>query len=200
MTLSSQECDSDMEKFDACLQFTLREEGGYQSLEDDPGNWSSGRCGEGALIGTCHGISAPVLAAWLGSSGATGLTPAYMRALPRQIAASIFGAQYWLPCAGPQLPVGVDLMVFDHGVNCGVRPSVRLMQAAVGVTADGYVGSQTLAAVRHASAGALIEFLARLQENSYRAMPAADRFLGGWLARLKRRRAAALALLQGRPA
>jgi hypothetical protein len=41
------------------------EEGGYQNNPDDPGNWTSGECGEGKLIRTDGGISAPELIAWL---------------------------------------------------------------------------------------------------------------------------------------
>src|SRR4051812_7620320 len=43
-----------MSDFDACLAFTLREEGGYQCLPADRGNWSTGVIDHGTLIGTCH--------------------------------------------------------------------------------------------------------------------------------------------------
>jgi lysozyme family protein len=186
-----------MSGFDVCLAFTLREEGGYQCVPGDGGNWSGGGREEGQLIGTCHGISAPTLAAWLGPEHAASLTPDYMQALPVSVAGSILGAQYWLPCGGPNLPRGVDLMVFDHAVNAGVRASVLLLQRAVDVAADGYVGPRTRAAVWHANPGALVDFLARMQEAAYRAMPGAPMFLDGWLARLARRRAAAHGRLQG---
>lgn len=184
-----------MSDFPPCLAFTLAEEGGYQCMQTDPGNWSTGVCNYGTLVGTCRGISAPVLGAWLGPERIDALTPAYMQALPQSIAGSIYGAQYWLPCGGPQLPAGVDLMVFDHAVNAGVRSSVRLLQSAVGAAPDGYMGPQTLAAVRHAAPGVLIDFLARMQDQAYHAMPAAEHFLNGWLARLKRRQTAAHRLL-----
>lgn len=190
-----------MSDFDTCLAFTLAEEGGYQCLPADRGNWSTGVAEHGTLIGTCHGISAPTLAAWLGPDGLIAMTPAYMQALPVSVASAIFGAQYWLPCGGPTLPPGVDLMTFDHAVNAGVHASVRLLQRAVDVTQDGYIGPRTLAALRQATAAALIDFLARLQEQAYRQMPAAPAFLDGWLARLTRRQAAAHGMLaRSRPA
>lgn len=183
-----------MSNFDVCLAFTLQEEGGYQCVHDDPGNWTGGSCGQGTLVGTCYGISAPVLAAWL--SAGSRLTPAVMRALPSEMASAIYGAQYWLPCGGPSLPPGVNLMVFDHAVNCGVRRSVQLLQAAVGVATDGYVGKYTRAAVATMDAAKLIDDLKFRQEDAYRWLPNASQFLTGWLARLQRRQAAAHKLLQ----
>lgn len=185
-----------MSEFDACLAFTLAEEGGYQCDPTDDGNWSTGHCNLGTLVGTCHGIAAPTLATWLGPGRIGELNPAMMQALPRDIAASILGAQYWLPCAGPQLPLGVDLMVFDHAVNCGAHSSVRLLQAALGVAADGFVGPVTLSAAHKAGAAGIIDFLARLQGQHYRSLNR-PQFLTGWLGRLERRQAAAHRLTQG---
>src|ERR1700761_1361483 len=147
--LSSQTCEVVMSDFDTCLAFTLAEEGGYQCLANDPGNWTGGHLGVGELIGTCRGISAPVLAAWMSPAERPALSPRLMAALPQALAATIYGSQFWLPCGGPSLPPGVDLMVFDHAVNCGVRASVRLLQAAVVVEPDGYCGPHTLAAVQN---------------------------------------------------
>src|SRR6516165_7677378 len=47
------------------------------------------------------------------------------------------------------LPPGVDLSVFDMGVNAGIWRSVRLLQQALGFTGeemDGSIGPETLAA------------------------------------------------------
>ena len=45
------------------------------------------------------------------------------------------------------LPAGLDLEVFDFGVNSGPAESVKTLQRLVGVTQDGSVGPITLAAV-----------------------------------------------------
>lgn len=185
-----------MASFDPCLAFTLTQEGGYQCMISDSGNWSTGVMRQGTLIGTCRGISAPALAEWLGPERIGELTPAYMQALPEATAAAIYGSRYWLPIHGPRLPAGLDLLVFDHAVNAGVRPSSRLLQAAVGVIIDGFIGEVTLAACAHADCAALIDFLAKMQEHAYRGMPMAHLYLDGWLARLERRQAAAHSLLK----
>jgi lysozyme family protein len=179
-----------------CLAFTLAAEGGYQCDPLDAGNWSSGVCNVGQLIGTYRGISAPTLVEWYGPGYSLALSPPIMQALPDAVVEAIFGAYFWLPCGCPGLPPGIDLMIFDHAVNCGVRRSVRLLQTAVGVVSDGYVGPLTLAAVQRADAAALIDQMALAQERAYRLTPGAKRFLTGWLARLQRRRAAAHKLLQ----
>ena len=45
-----------------------------------------------------------------------------------------------------ELPAGLDLEVFDFGVNAGPGEAVKALQKVVGVTADGSIGPITLAA------------------------------------------------------
>jgi lysozyme family protein len=78
------------------------------------------------------------------------------------------------------LPRGVDLMLFDFGVNAGPRTSVKLMQRAVGVTADGSLGPQTLAAATATDAGKLIDALAEARLAYYRSLDNFDVFGAGW--------------------
>jgi len=47
-----------MDWFEAALSFTLRWEGGFQNDPADSGNWTGGKVGVGALVGTKYGISA----------------------------------------------------------------------------------------------------------------------------------------------
>ena len=47
--------------FDVAQKFVAVEEGGYTDFRRDKGNWTSNHIGEGLLIGTNHGISAPTL-------------------------------------------------------------------------------------------------------------------------------------------
>jgi lysozyme family protein len=125
------------------MAFTAREEGGYTNDPNDPGNWTSGQCGEGVLIGTYGGISAPELIAWLAPHEVHLATASFMKNLPEAERLAIFGAKYWNPIRGNQLLPGVDLLVFDHAVNVGVRGSIKLLQQAHGSPAatltDGWV-------------------------------------------------------------
>lgn len=58
----------------------------------------------------------------------------------------IYRRQYWDALRCGELPPGVDMLVFDAGVNCGVGIGARLLQRALGVTDDGHVGQITIAA------------------------------------------------------
>ena len=133
--------------FAPAMAFTAKYEGGYSSVTSDPGNYVSGVAGVGPLVGTNAGISAPVLQQWMKRQT---VTAAIMRALPASTRNAIFSTNYWLPINGDTLPAGVDLMVWDHGVNCGVRTSAELLQEIVGFSGtelDGFIGADTLAAV-----------------------------------------------------
>jgi len=49
------------------------------------------------------------------------------------------------------LPVGVDLSVFDYGVNSGPSRSAKDLQHVVGAKVDGVIGAATIAAVKAVS-------------------------------------------------
>lgn len=184
--------------FNPCISFTLHEERGYQNLPADAGNWSSGLRGVGSLIGTCWGISAPTLIAWMGHEGYQ-VTDDFMASLDQATAKAIYASNYWNPIRGSELPAGADLMVFDFAVTSGVRSSARLLQIALGTEVDGYIGPRTLQQINQGGLTTidLIHRLAAMQEAAYRAMRGAPDFLHGWLNRLQRREAAARLMLPG---
>lgn len=182
--------------FNACFNFTIGQEGSYQSDKDDSGNWSSGEVGVGRLIGTCWGISAPVLIAWEGSKGSSVVTAAYMRELPQTTAKAIYASKFWNAVCGDSLPIGVDLAVWDFGVNAGVSATAKLLQRLVGTDQDGWIGPETLAAVDTKSGPVLIESLIEAHDAYYGGLsPTAFAEYGkGWLARQQRLKTAALAM------
>ena len=99
--------------FDACLGVVLSYEGGFTALRADPGNWTGGRVGVGALHGTNHGIAArayPTL-------DIAALTPA--------AAGTLYRRDYWQPSGADAHPRGLDLTVFDAAVNSGVGQARR---------------------------------------------------------------------------
>jgi lysozyme family protein len=53
----------------------------------------------------------------------------------------IYRSVYWTPLRAGTLPPGVNLGVFDMGINAGIRPSTTLLQEALGFTGDGVVGA-----------------------------------------------------------
>ena len=74
---------------------------------------------------------------------------------------------------------------------------MRALQAAVGVTADGAFGPATLAAVKAADPAAVVNAIAAGRTAFYRSLPTFPHFGDGWLARVARTQAAALAMIGG---
>jgi Glycosyl hydrolase 108 len=91
--------------FNACLAFTLREEGGYVDDPADPGG------------ATNMGITLATYRQW---SDDPALGPAEVRDMTLRIARAIYRSLYWNPLRADALPAGVDLSVFDMGVNAGI--------------------------------------------------------------------------------
>lgn len=168
--------------FTACVGFTLRCEGGFTTNPEDRGNWTGGAIGVGTLKGTNFGLSA------------ASYPHLNLRDLTCDAAQAIYRRDYWRPIRGDELPVGPDLMVFDHAVNAGVGASVRVLQAAAEVTVDGAMGPRTLLAVRQADSNDLVLRLSRAQTEFYDA-GAEAMFRQGLIRRVALRTNAALALL-----
>lgn len=171
----------EMDRFSECLAFTLREEGGYCDDPRDPGR------------ATNMGITLATLRAWTGNPR---LTAADIRGIRRSVAAGIYRAEYWNKLRCDALPTGIDLMVFDFGVNAGAAGSARLLQTMLGFIGDdldGCIGPQTLDAVAAYAPRTAIGTLAAAQVAHYRTLAEFDDFGAGWLARTGRRKTAALA-------
>lgn len=173
------------ERFDECLTFTLRAEGGFVDNPEDPGG------------ATNMGITLATYRSWSDDTAA-GVTQ--IQDLTRKVVSAIYRTLYWNPLRADALPAGVDLSVFDFGVNAGVWRSGRMLQLALGFTGDevdGCVGPETLAAAGKASARGVIELLAKRQADYYRSLSEFAIFGAGWLNRTDARRNAALAMLTG---
>lgn len=158
------------DNFERCLAVMLDKEGGFS---DDPKD----RGGP-----TQMGITLATLADWRECAPAS-LTADDVRNLTRREAAEIYRARYWLPMRCNDLPHGIDLMVFDFGVNAGPRTSVKLLQRAAGVVDDGSVGPRTLAAVK--AAGGLIDALVEARLAHYRSLANYATFGNGWTNRTR---------------
>lgn len=169
--------------FDAALTFTFREEGGFSNDPDDHGG------------ATKFGITQATLASWRGKTVLT----QDVKDLTRDEAGMIYRKRYWDTISGDLLPSGLDLMVFDFGVNAGWKTSVLLLQKLVGTNLDGLIGPTTLRAVHAHDTKMLVAALQVPQVNHYNLIVAADpdqgKFLDDWLGRTTRRTQAALRLV-----
>ena len=168
------------DSFDSSLEFTLAEEGGFSGHPRD------------ARFTSNHGISLTRLRRFQRDPG---LDEDAVRYVPCGTVRAIYLADFWNRCRCDALPAGLDLMVFDHAVNAGADRSGRALQCATGQIIDGAVGPATLERAACAEPLALLASLAAAQRTCYRRMAAFGLFGDGWLARLERRRAAALALM-----
>ena len=97
----------------------------------------------------------------------------------------IYRPVYWTPLRAGTLPPGINLGVFDIGINAGIRRSTTLLQEALGFTGDevdGTIGSETLAVADRFDARALVKNWAR-QTAYYRSLVNFPIFGTGWLRR-----------------
>jgi lysozyme family protein len=170
--------------FDTCLAFTLREEGGYVDDPADPGG------------ATNMGITLATYREWSDNSD---LGAAQVQDMTQRTARAIYRSSYWNPLRADALPAGIDLSVFDMGVNSGIWRSARLLQRAIGFTGDevdGCIGPETLGAAAKCDARSIVDDLAQRQAAFYRSLDDFDTFGEGWLNRTRARQRAALAMIE----
>jgi hypothetical protein len=166
-------------RFDLCLQVVLGKEGGFTDDPADPGG------------ATQMGITEHTLAAWRGRP----VTAAEVRALTPEEAKEIYRAQYWNVMRCEDLPRGLDLAIFDFGVNAGPGTAVKTLQRAIGTMPDGAVGPFTLRAARAADARALVGAVSQARLEFYRGLAGFARFGKGWTARVEDVRRQALLMV-----
>lgn len=144
------------------MAIILQLEGGYSDDKDDRGGQ------------TQYGITVAV-ARQHGYQG-------NMRDLPRAVAEAIYRASYWDACQCDRLPWPLALYVFDSAVNQGVNAATLMMQAALGVTEDGIIGSGTLSAADNSGDWHAAKYMA-LRAKRYANTAGAWKYLTGWLIR-----------------
>ena len=110
-----------------CLETILHHEGGYVNHPKDPG-------GETNL-----GVTKRVYEDFGGTKD--------MKDLTREDVEPIYKKNYWDRVKGDHLPAGLDLCVFDFGVNAGTGRAAKYLQTLIGTAADGGIGPNTLKAL-----------------------------------------------------
>ena len=164
--------------FHAALARLFAHEGGYANHPNDPGG------------PTKFGITLAVYRAHIKADA----TAADVKAMPLDHAEAIYKTRYWDALACDALPAGLDYCVFDYGVNSGVSRSAKVLQRAVGVADDGWVGPVTLGAVARRDAGDLVEDICNERLAFLRRLRTWPIFGRGWGRRVAQVRAAALAM------
>lgn len=121
--------------FEECLSWVLVHEGGYVNHPMDPG----GATNRGVIQRTYDAYRRRLS---LQLRSVKAITDAEVRVIYRE--------QYWQTVAGDLLPSGVDYAVFDYSVNSGPQRAIKDLQRVVGAKPDGWIGSETLAAISQA--------------------------------------------------
>jgi len=154
-----------------CLSIVLAKEGGFSNHPEDPGGMTN------------FGVTRRTYAEFL-DVPMEQVTEEMMRGIPPEEVREIYRSGYWTPARCDELPPGLDLMVFDFGVNAGVRRAVRMMQELLNVKVDGSIGPMTLAAANACDPIEMINRFAERRLAYYQSLSTFGTFGRGWTARV----------------
>jgi lysozyme family protein len=157
-----------LSNFPASLALVLKAEGGFVNHPRDPGGMTN------------LGVTRNVWRDWVKRD----VDEAEMRSLTPELVTPLYKARYWDACKCSDLPRGVDYVVFDSAVNMGPGRAAKLLQTALGVTADGSIGRATIAAATAADPVELLEAFSLGKEAFYQSLPTFATFGKGWLNRV----------------
>ena len=157
-----------LSNFPASLKLVLKSEGGFVNHPNDPGGMTN------------LGVTRKVWREWVNRD----VDEAEMRSLTPELVTPLYKARYWDSCKCDDLPRGVDYAVFDSAVNMGPGRAAKLLQAALGVTADGAIGRATIAAATAADPAELLEAFSLGKEAFYQSLPTFATFGKGWMNRV----------------
>lgn len=163
-------------RFTECLAIVLNHEGGFINHKLDPGGMTN------------LGVTKRVWEEWIGHPA----TEKDMRELTPAIVAPMYEMRYWRPSYCEKLPRGLDLLVFSMAVNAGSGRSVKLLQDAIGVVADGVIGPKTMAKINEANVEVLIDKFSEARTAYYKGLKLFPVFGRGWLNRTDKERLEAL--------
>lgn len=167
--------------FEQCLALTLREEGGFVNDKRDPGGMTN------------LGVTRATYEQWVGRH----VTDDEMRKLTLHDVQKIYKVNYWDRVRGDELPIGVDMAVFDLAVNSGTSRAAKFLQQALAMPSDGIIGPKTIAAAYQRDPEELIEQICRERLQFLKQLSTWKTFGKGWSGRVERVEAAAKKMLAG---
>jgi lysozyme family protein len=146
-------------------------EGGYVNHPKDPGG------------ATNFGITQRVYDDYRESKG---LTRRSVKQITSQEVADIYRTQYADKIRYDDLPAGIDYSTLDGAVNSGVSRGAKWLQAALGITADGKVGTQTIATATKADGIKIVKSMCAKRMSFLRGLGIFSTFGKGWTSRVAR--------------
>jgi len=165
----------------------LQSEDGFSDDPRDTGNWLP----DGRKGCTNLGVTQRAWEAWLGRVS----NEKEMRALTPEIVKPFYKRKYWDAVRGDEIPNGgISYILFDFAVNAGVGRSIKTLQTAIGVPADGGFGPITMMALNKYKPKELIEVFTKEKITFYTGLhnPTYEQ---GWLNRVGQVRTNALAMV-----
>jgi lysozyme family protein len=165
-----------LNNWDKSFDMVIAHEGGFTNDERDPGNkLPDGRKGS-TMLGCTQ-------ANWEKYIGHT-VTQDDMKALKKEDVKPLYKRDYWDAVRGDDLPAGVDYAVFDFAINAGPAAARKMIQKALGVTADGSIGPATMKAIQDAEGKDLLEKFSHSKEAFYKSLSTFPTYGKGWLKRV----------------
>lgn len=159
------------ENMGQCIAKILVHEGGFVNHPKDPGGITN------------MGVTKRVYEEWVGHE----VSEQDMRDLDEDDVRPIYQKNYWDRIKGDKLPSGLDLCVFDFGVNAGTGRAAKYLQKMIGTTVDGGIGPNTLKAVKaYVKENGLVETIKKYQANRqdyYESLSTFETFGRGWTVR-----------------
>jgi lysozyme family protein len=168
------------DNFKKCLEIILHHEGGYVNHPKDPG-------GETNL-----GVTKRVYEEFGGTKD--------MKDLTVEDVAPIYKKGYWDKLKGDDLPGGLDLCIFDFGVNAGPGRAAKYLQTMIGTTPDGGIGPMTLQALANyveeqGSVDEAIKDYQKERQKYYESLSTFSTFGKGWTRRVNETTETALKMI-----
>ena len=165
--------------YDKCLETILHHEGGYVNHPKGPG-------GETNL-----GVTKRVYQEHGGTKD--------MKDLLVEDVAPIYKKGYWDKMKCDDIPSGLDLCLFDFGVNAGPGRAAKFLQSMIGTTVDGGIGPNTLAKleeyIRENGEHEAVNKYQEMRQKYYEQLSTFATFGRGWTRRVEETTKLALDLI-----
>ena len=159
------------DNFEKCLEIILHHEGGYVNHPKDPGGITN------------LGVTKRVYEDYVGHE----VDEQTMRDLTPEDVGPLYQKNYWNRLKGDDLPSGLDLAVFDWGVNSGTGRAAKKLQEMIGTTADGGIGPNTLKCldqyIEENGLEKTIHDYHQIRQEFYESLSTFDTFGRGWTRR-----------------
>lgn len=156
-------------RFEICLPYILKKEGGFVDHPKDPGG------------ATNKGITLRTYRRYFGRIR----TVEQLKKIAARDVEFIYRKGYWVAANCEGMPRGVDLCLFDMAVNAGPARAQKQLQAVLHVAQDGKIGPVTRAAAHRRDLVQTVQDFAEVRLAYYNSRKHKDAFIKGWKARVE---------------